>query len=141
MFNAVYNNINKDRRSGFVFEDEMIYRLEEIVKIRYATHDEDRFKGTDCFIDDVPVDLTLSLDRKDLTQVIGNVDCWGVFKITVGIRYGNAHGLFKQPVCVLCFNLIGMNAKRAAHYIAQFVDRPTIDECLDMYKAALKTID
>ena len=62
-------------------------------------------KGTDLFIENVPVDLTTDFSGKDYTEMIkvpSNMQfrICGI-EIKFGIRYGNACGRFQTPVLVI----------------------------------------
>lgn len=68
---------------------------------REATEEEDRHQGTDFFIGDVPVDVTLD-ENKNFSKFIKKYMLDGI-TVNVMIRYRNAVSVFERPVLVFQF--------------------------------------
>lgn len=96
---------------------------------RESTMKEDREEGADCYIGGIPVDVTLKqLNMKTYTTPVGLINVYDAYSIHVGIRYGNRHHLFSQPVIVMSYRLTKVNK-----YLVEMVDKAIIDQVFDLY--------
>ena len=67
---------------------------------KFATTQEDRYQGTDLFVLETPIDVTLNFWHKRRTKRIGTLSFDGL-KINFGLRFGNAFKTFPIPVLVI----------------------------------------
>ena len=68
---------------------------------RVSTLIEDRFAGTDMFVLDVPVDVTVHFDGKNHTTHLANITIDSWLSVSFGIRTGNGRTRFETPVLVI----------------------------------------
>lgn len=93
-------------------------------KSRKATKTEDHHEGTDFFIGDLRMDITMNSEKNntvwyDLPYVIENENCYDI-NVKFGVRTGNGVGknkrTFKEPVLVICFETtINRNSNSIDH--------------------------
>ena len=93
--------------AGHEFEDELIGTISSFSKktwgpkaVRFSTLDQDRFEGTDLYVLDVPVDVTLHFEGKNRTKALQTQIIDGV-TVSWGVRFGNGKATFKTPVLVI----------------------------------------
>ena len=98
--------IRFDYSVGIEFEDEIIEKIGTVTKnIRLALAAEDRFFGTDCVIDGVPVDVTLNYENKTYMRKLEKCVRHGIGEVYYGIRKSNGHIRFETPVLVIGFSV------------------------------------
>ena len=92
---------------GFEFEADIVDIVSNFAKrewgataVKFSTERQDRFEGTDLFVLDVPIDVTLAFSEKNKTRRLGNLSFDGV-TIDFGLRMGNGRANFKTPVLVI----------------------------------------
>ncbi|MBQ9987376.1 hypothetical protein [Oceanobacillus profundus] len=99
---------------------------------RPSTEEEDFYYGTDCFIGDVPVDVTLS-DSKNYVKYVKKYMLEGV-TIHVLRRYGNAHHKFPRPVLVFHFDVYGLvDRSEICFLIEENLTRDIVADILGLY--------
>lgn len=99
---------------------------------RESTEEEDCYFGTDCFIGDIPIDITLNAD-KNRTKFIKKHMLEGV-TVNVLKRYGNAFHTFEKPVLVFHFELYGETNRFAiCEYLIEALSKEVVAELLGLY--------
>jgi len=93
--------------SGHEFESGVVDAVSSFAKrewgieaVKSSTMQQDRFEGTDLYVLGVPIDITLSFEKKNKTRRLGALTMDGVV-IDFGIRLGNHRANFKMPVLVI----------------------------------------
>lgn len=85
--------------TGNDYEAEFMTGLKDSgVDVKRSTHKEDLFAGTDLFIEGIPVDVTSAFSTKDNMAITRYIKRLGMY---MGIRTGNSHVKFKEPVVVV----------------------------------------
>ncbi len=86
--------------TGKYVESYMLDMIEELFPSLYraSTREEDLYYGTDLFIGDTPIDITLDADKNNV-KFIKKIILEGL-TVNVLIRYGNGFESFDKPVLV-----------------------------------------
>lgn len=92
---------------GFDFESQVVEVVSAFAKrewgagaVKFSTVQQDRFEGTDLYVLKVPIDITLTFDKKNRTRRLGSLTLDGV-TIDFGVRFGNNKATFRTPVLVI----------------------------------------
>ena len=122
---------------GKLVEDYILDTIEDLSSRNFINCDfrraedfEDRFFGTDCFIDDVPVDITVN-DLKDHNtwyedqsfQMGRELGMEASYDFQLGIRTGNQQVKFDNPVLVI--RIISLNGKWSKDKMDTFLEQWT----------------
>lgn len=103
---------------------------------------DDRLRGTDLFFYRLPVDVTLTIESKDHCHRIGQysykIANEEIFKVDIGVRFGNKAKSFDEPVLVIGFNV---TLFRDCNWQVQQLTHKDIDNISEMYYNHLDMID
>ena len=127
---------------GDQFEDEMCERFEVACNrewgdgtIKRPTGRQDALEGTDLFIDEVRVDITLNSEKKGDIKVASKILDFGFAKVRFGIRSGNGVKKFDQKVVVMHFD-VNLNRGEISTFAKMLADRDIVEiaqSSIDIY--------
>jgi len=110
---VVYDKKTTGNSYGLKFEQRILNLIETTVPMilggksfRYATDIEDTFQGTDCFVTDIPIDITLAMNEKDFMVHSGIKKQFNEFLVSYGVRCRTKKFPFTKPVLVIGFGIV-----------------------------------
>lgn len=135
---------------GVEFENAMIEKFGSIsIKIwgnsayNDSEESQDKLKGTDVFILGVPVDVTLNIQNKSHTTFCSKnyiVDL-GFANVEFGVRFGNGHVKFENPVLVIGFNTLLGSVLKFPNMLGQEDIKKIIESGMDFYYKTLDAVE
>lgn len=124
----------KKLSTGLYVEAYIKDMFEEVFETTYveASVEEDHFSGTDCFINGVPIDVTIN-PSKSYSKFIKQYVLEGI-TVNVLKRYRNAHVKFERPVLVFHFDTYDLRDRMViCELIEENLTRDIVSEIIGLY--------
>lgn len=121
-------------QTGFEIERYLLDMFEDLFygHFRESTEEEDRYQGTDCFIYDIPIDVTLR-DGKNNSKFIDRFVLDGI-AVNISKRRRNRHHRFIKEVLVIQIETYGeRNSDTICELIEDNFSEDLIRQMIELY--------
>ena len=134
-------SVRKERKInmkyGELLENVAYEICEHLPWFEHSSQEDDRKKGIDFYCNRIPMDITLSIERKtrNLKDKKKSFKCCESFVVNLFIRTGNKYGEYEQPVVVVQVETLNDITKSSARNIVKTMLEHNIftDQAVDFW--------
>src|SRR5699024_10710162 len=122
-------------QTGIYVERYVLDLLEDLYDELYvpSTQDQDLYEGTDCFVDGVPIDITLNQNKRSM-KFLDRFILEGL-TVNVFLRFGCGRRTFCKPVLVIQFETYGLRERmEICDLIEDNLNKEILSDILGLYK-------